>query len=163
MFAGLSLGQPWDAMLIIGALTTALVAVIKLPGFVWTHVLTPMAKSVVEVGTISDLSRVAPDLIRLSRMASVLDEIAQQFKTDSGSSLRDVINRLEALTQETSNAVDLLQRTAAAPAVVQKAKVEAGDLRAAAADAAAELMAVATAAAAQLMALAEKKKGDDNA
>jgi DNA repair ATPase RecN len=136
-----------------------LVALIKLPGIIWQHVLQPMAKSVVEVGTISELSRVAPDLIKLSRMASVLDEIAQQFKTDSGSSLRDVLNRLESVTEHTSAAVEMLQRTASAPAVISKAKVEASDLLAAADEAAAELMAVATRAAAQLKALAKKETG----
>lgn len=178
---GLSIGQPWDTLLIIGAAVTALVAIIRLPGIIWRHILQPLARSVVEVGTISELSRVAPDLIRLSKMASVLDEvarnsavlneIARQFKTDSGSSLRDVINRLEVVTDSTAATVAALQRTASAPAVIQTARVEASGVQATAADAAAEVMAVAAAeasevmaraarAAAQLLATAEKKRGD---
>lgn len=47
-----------------------------------------------------------PDLI------SVIVEIANQFKTDSGSSLRDLVNRLELASNSAAVAIDLLRVSA---------------------------------------------------
>ncbi len=152
-----NVGQPWLAILVTAAIATALVALIKLPGVVWAHVLVPISKTVLEAQTVSDLSSVAPELIKLSKMSGTLEEIWKQFKTDSGSSLRDLLNRMEVMSKETQAAVELLQRQAAAPGVIQVAKVEAEDVKAVAAEAATEILAMAAAAAARLMAVAEKK------
>jgi hypothetical protein len=150
----------WRIVYIVAILTRKLqvtsISIRQAPG-TGTKILVPIAKMVLEAQTVSELSAVAPELIRLSRMSGTLEDIWKQFKTDSGSSLRDVINRLEAAAEKTGAAVEALQKQAAAPAVLATAKTEAEDVKAVAAEAASELLQMATAAAARLMAIAEKK------
>lgn len=71
-------------------------AVIGALAVIWTKVLKPLSKLIVYIDKLLPLvaellakSEKDPDYL------SVLGEIAAQFKTDSGSTLRDVINRLE--------------------------------------------------------------------
>jgi len=126
-----ALGQPWDIILYAGALLVALGVIIKAPGLIWTRIVKPFAKSVVEVDTVSQLAKVAPDLILLSKMGPVIYDMAQQFKTDSGSSLRDVINRLEEAAKANADALALnaevaekVAHTATATAEVLAAKAD---------------------------------------
>lgn len=63
---------------------------------IWTKVVRPLSKLIVFLDQILPM---LADLLARSKKdpeyLSVLSEIAAQFKTDSGSTLRDVINRLE--------------------------------------------------------------------
>jgi hypothetical protein len=99
------LGAPWDGILTVASVVVAFSVIVKTPGFLWSKIIQPFARSVVEIDTVTQLAKVAPDLIMLSHMGPVLVDIASQFKTDSGSSLRDVINRLELTAKENSAAL----------------------------------------------------------
>lgn len=87
----------------IAAGLTALATIFRL-------VISPMAKLVTLQQAVMPLQR---ELVRVfggePTRLDVLDEIASQFKTDSGSSLRDVVNRLEDAATENSNAADMLK------------------------------------------------------
>lgn len=87
----------------IGAGTGALVAV-------WQKIIRPGAK-LIALGT-----ETLPLLIEFTSQfkgklgsLGVLEEIAAQFKTDSGSTLRDVVNRLETAANESKAAAEELR------------------------------------------------------
>lgn len=71
-------------------------AVIGALAVLWTKLIRPLSKVIV---FLDQLLPLLTDLLARSKKdpdyLSVLSEIAAQFKTDSGSTLRDVINRLE--------------------------------------------------------------------
>lgn len=83
----------------LGWIAGALVAA----GIVWTKLVRPLLRFA------SLAERMVPLLVDLTKQFedapgafAVLDEVAAQFRTNSGSSLRDVVNRLEA----TSDRID---------------------------------------------------------
>lgn len=79
----------------------AAAAVVTAIGILWTKVLKPGAQMVV---LLTELAPILKDLHATFQgkppVFDVLNEIAVQFRTDSGSSLRDVVNRLEAAANE---------------------------------------------------------------
>lgn len=85
-------------------------AVIALLAGVWSKVLRPGAALITSTEEMLPLLR---DLTSVFRdkpgVFSVLDQIAAQFRTDSGSSLRDVVNRLEAAAVENRRAGEALK------------------------------------------------------
>lgn len=91
---------PW-AEIIIG-----ISVVIGAIGVIWSKVLKPGAR------LIAQLEKTYPLLVRLTNVFedgdhfSVLDEIAAQFKTNAGSSLKDALNRLEAMVAEAHQAAE---------------------------------------------------------
>lgn len=70
-------------------------------GVIWTKFIRPAAKLVTAAEEILPIMKELTVAFRGTPHAfDVLDEIVAQFRTDSGSSLRDVVNRLEQGTQE---------------------------------------------------------------
>ena len=95
--------MPEWAQLIMGV-----AAVITALGVLWTKVLRPGAR------LISTTEEMLPLLRKLTvtfrdtpESFAVLGEIAAQFKSDSGSSLRDVVNRLEEMATENKRLLDI--------------------------------------------------------
>jgi hypothetical protein len=85
-------------------------AVISALGVIWLKVIKPLAAFIVLVGEmkplLEDLTIVfkgKPDVFK------VLNEIAGQFRTDSGSSLRDAVNGLTAAAAEQKAATETLR------------------------------------------------------
>lgn len=105
-------GQPWIFILYASAILLAVGVILRAPGLIWNRIVKRFAKSVVEVDTVSQLAKVAPDLILLSKMGPTIYQMAEQFTTNSGSSLRDVINRLEESTNQNSQALAAMERSA---------------------------------------------------
>lgn len=65
-------------------------------GVIWTKAIRPAAKLVTSAEEMLPMMRELTAAFRGTPHAfDVLDEIVAQFRTDSGSSLRDVVNRLE--------------------------------------------------------------------
>jgi hypothetical protein len=97
--------MPTWIQVIIGAaaLATAI-------GILWAKVLKPGAKL---IATMENLLPVSRELVKAFKDTpeafKVLHEIAVQFKTDSGSSLRDVVNRLETAANESRVAAEQLK------------------------------------------------------
>jgi type II secretory pathway component PulM len=94
-------------------------------GVIWKKVVSPLAR------LITTTEKILPLLVMLTEVfeknpnaLKVLGEIAAQFKTDSGSSLRDVVNRLEQAALDNRKAVV----AAAEAADVLKIGVEASRL-----------------------------------
>lgn len=73
-------------------------AVITAIGVAWTKMVRPAARLVTlaeeVVPLLRELTEQAPNTLK------VLNDMAQQFRTDSGSSLRDVVNRLDEAAKE---------------------------------------------------------------
>lgn len=85
-------------------------------GTAWKTVLNPMRKFANKAEAMFPLLVDLTDTFQDTPHAfAVLDEIIAQFRTDSGSSLRDVINRLEGMADE--NAKQAERNTAAATAL----------------------------------------------
>jgi hypothetical protein len=102
--------MPVWAQYIIGA--SALVLAI---GVLWSKVVRPLARMV------SLAEEMLPLLARLTEVFKdnpnafrVLGEIVSQFGTNSGSSLRDVVNRLETAAQASAAAAEVLKVDVAA-------------------------------------------------
>lgn len=86
----------------IGAITAAFVAL----GAFWAKVIRPSAKLVTEIDRSLPVMRALTDKLQDTNVIDVIVSIANQFKTDSGSSLRDVVNRLEDAAIENKLSVD---------------------------------------------------------
>ena len=76
-------------------------ALIAALGVIWAKLIKPLAKlitllsdAVPMLSTLLEVFKKNPNLLK------VIYEIADQFKTDSGSTLRDVVNRLEVAAQK---------------------------------------------------------------
>lgn len=70
-------------------------------GVIWTKAIRPAAKLVTAAEEMLPMMKELTASFRGTPHAfDVLDEIVAQFRTDSGSSLRDVVNRLEAGAQD---------------------------------------------------------------
>lgn len=85
-------------------------AVIGALAVIWTKFLRPLGKLIAYMhqmlpllSTLTEQFKDDPDYL------SVLSEIAAQFKADSGSTLRDVVNRLEASATESKDAAKELR------------------------------------------------------
>jgi hypothetical protein len=67
-------------IIILGAIITGITIIVKVPGMIWRWT-GKVAKNRVEIQTISELSKVAPDLINLSKMSPVIialkDDVAE--------------------------------------------------------------------------------------
>jgi BMFP domain-containing protein YqiC len=93
---------PLWAQYILGAaaIITALGVVVGLPFVIWRKIVKPTATLIV---TTDDMLPLLRELTRVFKDAPdaflVLNEIQKQFRSDSGSSLRDVVNRLETAAQ----------------------------------------------------------------
>jgi hypothetical protein len=79
-------------------------------GVLWKKVFRPTAK------LITTTEKMLPLLVELTEVFEktpnafkVLDEIVAQFRTDSGSSLRDVVNRLDEAAKENRTSADTLK------------------------------------------------------
>jgi methyl-accepting chemotaxis protein len=95
---------PWAQVVI------SVTAVIGAVAYLWKTVLKPGAR------LISTMDKLLPVAIELTEQFHdapeafvTLREIAQQFKADSGTSLRDVINRLERSADDNRAAVKTLE------------------------------------------------------
>lgn len=97
--------MPVWAQIIIG-----ISAVVIALGVIWTRVLKPGAKLVTTTDEMLPLLRDLSNAFRNTPHAfEVLDEIVSQFRTDSGSSLRDVVNRLDVAAGENKSAAEVLK------------------------------------------------------
>lgn len=79
-------------------------------GVIWTKGIKPLAEIIVllqqAVPLLRDLSKNLGDV---PTPFNVLEEIIAQFRTNGGSSLRDVVNRLEEATQDSNSSVRRLE------------------------------------------------------
>lgn len=79
-------------------------------GAIWTKLLRPLARLITYVQQILPLLHELTAQFKDSPNSfSVLEEIAQQFKTDSGSTLRDTVNRLENAANNAHIAAEALK------------------------------------------------------
>jgi hypothetical protein len=93
-------------------------AVITAVGIIWVKMLRPVwLKAVRPISRLAVLADEAIPLLRELIAAfretppgafAVLDEIARQFRTDSGSSLLDIVNRIDAAAKENSTVAEVL-------------------------------------------------------
>jgi len=78
--------------------------------FLWARVVRPLATL---IALISELTPLMKEFVRVFKDSpnsfKVLDEIAAQFKTDSGSSLRDVVDRLDDAAKDNQRAAEFLK------------------------------------------------------
>jgi hypothetical protein len=103
----------------------ALTVLLGLPVLFWKKVLRPGAKLITTTDEMLPLLKTLTLTFKDNPDAfKVLGDIAAQFKTDSGSSLRDVVNRLEAAAEDNRRAV----QAASEAAEVLKIGVEASRL-----------------------------------
>jgi len=80
---------PWA--IVIVSLATVLVAMVTL----WQKAIKPMALTIAEANNAVPVMRALVDAFSGDpNVLAVLQQIAAQFRTDSGSSLRDVVNSL---------------------------------------------------------------------
>jgi hypothetical protein len=101
-----------NALTIAGYIVLAGAALSAL-GYLWKKAVKPVAKFITEA------DKMIPLLVALNETFKdnptgfkVLNEIAAQFRTDSGSSLRDVVNRLEVAAKENREAARLAAEAA---------------------------------------------------
>lgn len=94
---------------------TGTAAVVLALGSIWRLVIQPMAELIVlqkqALPILRDLVKTLGDV---PTPFNVLEEIIAEFRTDSGSSLRDVVNRLESTANVSRLAVEGLQVAAEA-------------------------------------------------
>lgn len=91
----------------------ALGALIAAMGTAWRTVLNPIRKFANRAEAMFPLLIELTETFKDSPHAfAVLDDIISQFKTDSGSSLRDVVNRLEVMGQENAAQIALTKALA---------------------------------------------------
>lgn len=97
--------MPAWVQLIIG-----LAAVVTAAGVLWTRVLHPIIRFANHAEQMFPLLQELTMAFRNTPNAfKVLDQIVAQFRTDSGSSLRDVVNRLEDAANENRAAAERLK------------------------------------------------------
>jgi hypothetical protein len=86
-------------------------------GIIWTKLLRPAARLIVLGESLLPLlQNMVEHLGHTSEPFSVLNEIVAEFRTDSGSSLRDVVNRLEQSVGRLDERLDALTNVAEAGA-----------------------------------------------
>lgn len=91
----------------IAVLIAVAILVVAIAALVWYFALRPF---------VAQMKAASPMLVRLGEQFDnspdafkVLKEIQQQFRTDSGSSLRDVVNRLEEASNQSAHAAEYLK------------------------------------------------------
>lgn len=85
-------------------------ALITAMGVLWAKVVKPLLKFAKQADRmIPLLQKLTDTFIANPNSFGVLNEIASQFKTDSGSSLRDVVDRLEKAANENHQAAEILK------------------------------------------------------
>lgn len=94
---------PW-AEVIIGI--SVLIGAISV---IWAKVLKPGARLIAQLEKTYPLLVTLTDVFEGGANFSVLDEIADQFKSDSGSTLKDAMNRLELTVSEAKAIADGLR------------------------------------------------------
>ncbi len=98
------------AQIIIGV-----AAVVGASGVIYTKALVPFVESV------ELLNEIRKDLGSQPDVFAVLNEIARQFRTNAGSSLRDVVDRLDAAAIENRIAIDANKLTLESAKVLAEA------------------------------------------
>ncbi len=79
-------------------------------GVIWTKLLRPLAQLISYLHDAIPLTQALVEHFRdNANYLPVLKEIASQFKTDSGSTLRDIVNGLAISAQEAKDAAKVLQ------------------------------------------------------
>lgn len=79
-------------------------------GIIWKKVIRPVAKLITLLDTVLPLlSELAEQFKDSPHAFKVLNDIIREFRTDSGSTLRDVINRLERAANENKVAAGVLK------------------------------------------------------
>lgn len=100
--------MPVWAQIIIGA--SALIIAL---GVLWTKIIRPTAKMITLAEKLVPLlSKLAEVFKDDTNALNVLKEIAGQFRTDSGSSLRDVVNRIDGAADVLKLAVEAAKQLA---------------------------------------------------
>lgn len=89
---------------------TALGIILGVPAIVWKKVIRPGADLVHQMDEMLPLMEtLVKEFKQKPQMFSVLREIAAQFQTDSGSSLRDLANRLEETSKLNQENIEILK------------------------------------------------------
>lgn len=101
---GLEIPAFLQIMLWIAAGLTAL-------GVIYYKGLRPLSKFISETERSVPILRSVTDKLNDPTIVDVIVAMARQFQTDSGSSLRDVVNRLEAASIEAKAVTDILRVT----------------------------------------------------
>jgi methyl-accepting chemotaxis protein len=84
-------------------------AVVTAAGVLWTKAVRPMARLIAAADEMLPLLRDLTRYLKDSPDAfKILGEIVAEFRTDSGSSLRDVVNRLDRASMENRIAAEVL-------------------------------------------------------
>jgi hypothetical protein len=84
-------------------------AVVTACGVLWTKAVRPMARLIAAADEMLPLLRDLTRYLKDSPDAfKILGEIVAEFRTDSGSSLRDVVNRLDRAAMENRIAAEVL-------------------------------------------------------
>lgn len=79
-------------------------------GVIWTKFIRPASRFIARIEAMAPLLNELTDQLKGSpRSFEILKEIIAQFRTDSGSSLRDVVDRLEKAAKENRAAGDALK------------------------------------------------------
>lgn len=94
------------------AFVTALGVLLGVPLVIWRKVLKPGAKLIsITEKMLPLLQELTTEFSGTPHAFAVLDDIVAQFRTDSGSSLRDVVNRLETTALENRAVGESLKRS----------------------------------------------------
>jgi len=78
-------------------------------GVIWLRAIRPMVRFIYEAERAIPILRSVSDKMSDPDIVEVIIDMARQFQTDSGSSLRDVVNRLEQAAIEARESIDLLR------------------------------------------------------
>lgn len=81
-------------------------------GVIYVKGLRPLSKFIAETERSVPILKAVTDKLNDPTIVDVIVEIAKQFQTDSGSSLRDLVNRLETASVSAAAAIDLLRVSA---------------------------------------------------
>lgn len=95
----------------------AFAAIVTAVSVIWTKAIKPVARLIASTDKMLPLLQSLTEVFKDTPHAfEILDEIVRQFRTDSGSSLRDVVNRLEdaaklqqSATEKAANIADSLK------------------------------------------------------
>lgn len=76
---------------------------------IWTKVLRPIWRFLKRTDSLADDLRLyGPILLDLAKLAPIITAIAREFRSDSGSTLKDQLNKLEATTARLESAAELV-------------------------------------------------------
>lgn len=80
-------------------------------GVIYLKGIRPLAKFITETERTVPVLRDVTEKLRSPEIIDVIVEMAKQFQTNSGSSLRDVVNRLEVSINESNSVTEILRVT----------------------------------------------------